>query len=178
MATIPIATDQTVAVLRVARRGYRVLQNVPVIPLLVLGVLAAMAILAPVVAPHSKLDPVTPTREQCLAKFNMPDCPYVDNAPPFWAAGGAFDTPLGTDSLGRDVLSRLMHGARISLIVALTGTLFAGAIGTVLGVLAGYMGRWWDEIIMRITDAWLTLPSLVFAILLSSVRERSEEHTS
>jgi len=173
MATIPIATDQTVAVLRVARRGYRALQNVPVIPLLMLGVLTAMAILAPIVAPHSKLDPVKPLREQCLAKFNMPDCPYVDNAPPFWAAGGTLDTPLGTDSLGRDVLSRLMHGARISLIVALTGTLFAGAIGTILGVLAGYMGRWWDEIIMRITDAWLTLPSLVFAILLSSVREPS-----
>jgi peptide/nickel transport system permease protein len=129
-----------------------------------------VAVLAPVLAPHSELDPVKPTREQCLAKYNMPDCPYVDNVPPFWARGGGFDTPLGTDFLGRDVLSRLMHGARISLIVALTGTLFAGAIGTVLGVLAGYMGRWWDEIIMRITDAWLTLPSLVFAILLSSVR--------
>jgi len=90
--------------------------------------------------------------------------------PPFWARGGTLDTPLGTDFLGRDVLSRLMYGARISLIVALTGTLFAGAIGTVLGVLAGYMGRWWDQIIMRVTDAWLTLPSLVFAILLSSVR--------
>ena len=171
MATIPIGADRTVAVVRAARRGYRVLQNLPLIPLLILATLTAMAVLAPVVAPHSKLDPVKPTREQCLAKFNFPDCPYVDNAPPFWTRGGTLDTPLGTDSLGRDVLSRLMHGARISLIVALTGTLFAGAIGTVLGVLAGYMGRWWDEIIMRITDAWLTLPSLVFAILLSSVRE-------
>ena len=63
-----------------------------------------------------------------------------------------------------------MYGARISLIVALTGTIVAGTIGTFLGVLAGYMGRWWDQVIMRITDAWLTLPSLVFAILLSSVR--------
>jgi len=170
MATIPIGADRTTAVVSAARRSYRALQTLPMIPLLILGVLASMAVLAPVVAPHSKLDPVKPTREQCLAKFNTPDCPYVDNAPPFWAAGGTLDTPLGTDSLGRDVLSRLMHGARISLIVALTGTLFAGAIGTVLGVLAGYMGRWWDEIIMRITDAWLTLPSLVFAILLSSVR--------
>src|SRR5207247_6886624 len=105
-----------------------------------------------------------------LTKYSTPDCPYSDHVPSFSARGGGFDTPLGTDFLGRDVLSRLMHGARISLIVALTGTLFAGAIGTVLGVLAGYMGRWWDEIIMRITDAWLTLPSLVFAILLSSVR--------
>jgi peptide/nickel transport system permease protein len=170
MATIPIGADRTIAVVRAARRSYRVLRDLPLVPLLILGVLASVAVLAPVVAPHSKLDPVPPTREQCLAKFNTPDCPYVDNAPPFWSPGGTFATPLGTDFLGRDVLSRLIHGARISLIVALTGTVFAGAIGTVLGVLAGYMGRWWDEIIMRITDAWLTLPSLVFAILLSSVR--------
>src|SRR5262252_7065346 len=119
MATIPIGADRTVAAVRAARRGYRVLQNLPLIPLLILGALTAMAVLAPVVAPHSKLDPVKPTREQCLAKFNFPDCPYVDNAPPFWARGGTLDTPLGTDSLGRDVLSRLMHGARISLVFAL-----------------------------------------------------------
>jgi peptide/nickel transport system permease protein len=62
-----------------------------------------------------------------------------------------------------------MYGPRISLVVALIGTLAAGVIGTWLGVLAGYLGGWWDQIIMRITDAWLTLPSLVFAILLSSV---------
>ena len=171
MATIPIGADRTLAAVRAARRGYRVLRGLPIVPLAILALLAAVAVLAPVLAPHGKLDPVKPTREQCLAKYSTPDCPYVDNAPPFWAAGGRLDTPLGTDSLGRDELSRLMHGARISLIVALTGTLFAGAIGTLLGVLAGYMGRWWDEIIMRITDAWLTLPSLVFAILLSSVSE-------
>jgi peptide/nickel transport system permease protein len=100
----------------------------------------------------------------------MANCPYVDNLPPFWLPHGRLDVPLGTDFLGRDILSRLMHGARISLVVALTGTLAAGVIGLWLGVLAGYMGRWWDQIIMRLTDAWLTLPSLVFAILLSSVR--------
>jgi peptide/nickel transport system permease protein len=170
MATIPIGADQTLATPRAVRRGVRVLREAPLIPLAILAVLAFVAILAPILAPHSKLDPVKPTPEQCQAKYGMPDCPYVDNVPPSWSRGGRLDTPLGTDFLGRDVLSRLMYGARISLIVALTGTLFAGAIGTVLGVLAGYMGRWWDEIIMRITDAWLTLPSLVFAILLSSVR--------
>ena len=170
MATIPIGADRTIATPGAVRRRVRVLRQAPLIPLVILGVLISVAVLAPVLAPHGPLDPVKPTPEQCQAKYATPDCPYVDNVPPFWSRGGRLDTPLGTDFLGRDVLSRLMYGARISLIVALTGTLFAGGIGTVLGVLAGYMGRWWDEIIMRITDAWLTLPSLVFAILLSSVR--------
>jgi peptide/nickel transport system permease protein len=145
-------------------------RELPVIPLLVLAVLVFVAILAPVLAPHSKLDPIPPTPEQCLVRYGMAHCPYVDNLPPFWFPQGSLTIPLGTDFLGRDILSRLMHGARLSLVVALTGTLAAGVIGTWLGVLAGYLGRWWDQIIMRITDAWLTLPSLVFAILLSSVR--------
>jgi peptide/nickel transport system permease protein len=170
MATIPIGADRTIATPGAVRRRVGLLRQAPLIPFVILGGLILVAALAPVLAPHGPLDPVKPTPEQCQAKYGTPDCPYVDNVPPFWSRGGRLDTPLGTDFLGRDVLSRLMYGARISLIVALTGTLFAGGIGTVLGVLAGYMGRWWDEIIMRITDAWLTLPSLVFAILLSSVR--------
>ncbi|MGH8060098.1 MAG: ABC transporter permease, partial [Candidatus Entotheonellia bacterium] len=155
---------------RLARRSADVGQAAPFIPILVLSLLGFAAIFAPVLAPHDKLQPVTPTPEQCQAKFGFPDCPYVDAMPPFWAPGGSLDTPLGTDYLGRDILSRLMYGARISLIVGVAGTLAAGIIGTLLGVLAGYMGTWWDQVIMRITDAWLTLPSLVFAILLSSVR--------
>jgi oligopeptide/dipeptide ABC transporter ATP-binding protein len=65
-------------------------------------------------------------------------CPYVDELSPFWAPGGTLRTPLGTDFLGRNVLSRLMFGARISLLVALTGTIVAGAVGTMIGILAGY----------------------------------------
>jgi peptide/nickel transport system permease protein len=144
--------------------------DLPSIPLAMVGVLFFVAIFAPVLAPHGKLDPVVPTPAQCQERFGTPSCPYIDYVPPFWLKGGTRHTPLGTDFLGRDVLSRLMYGARISLVVALTGTLFAGAIGTLLGVVAGYLGRWWDQVIMRITDAWLTLPSLVFAILLGSVR--------
>jgi len=170
MAMVTAPQRSTVLVARVARRSVWLARELPVIPLLVLGALAFVAIFAPVLAPHSKLDPVQPTREQCLARYSMTNCPYIDNAPPLWFPDGRRDIPLGTDFLGRDILSRLMHGARISLVVALTGTLAAGVIGTWLGVLAGYMGRWWDQIIMRITDAWLTLPSLVFAILLASVR--------
>src|SRR5262245_24064528 len=170
MATV-LDHAQATGVLSAARRSYRVVLDIPTIPLLILTVLLAVAIFAPVLAPHAKLDPVKPTAEQCQAKYDTPTCPYVEYAPPFWSRQGSLSTPLGTDFLGRDVLSRLMYGTRISLVVALTGTLVAGAIGTLLGVLAGYMGTWWDQIIMRITDAWLTLPSLVFAILLGSVRE-------
>ena len=170
MATILERATDIAGPSRSGRRSYTWLRDLPLIPLILIAILALAAILAPVLAPHSSLDPVPPTSEQCQAKYRMASCPYIDNVPPFWARGGTLATPLGTDYLGRDVLSRLMYGARISLVVALTGTLFAGAIGTFLGVLAGYMGRWWDHVIMRITDAWLTLPSLVFAILLSSVR--------
>lgn len=151
-------------------RLFSVLRRLPVIPLSILGILAFVAIFADVLAPHSKLDPVKPTSAQCQALYETPSCPYLEDLPPFWSKGGYIAMPLGTDFLGRDILSRLMYGARLSLIVALMGTLVAGTIGTLLGVLAGYMGRWWDQIIMRVTDAWLTLPSLVFAILLLSVR--------
>ena len=170
MATVQERAPSIGGFSRVARRSYRIVADVPTIPLLIVAILTFVAIFAPLIAPHRKLTPVKPTAEQCQARFSMADCPYVDNVPPFWLRGGTLETPLGTDFLGRDVLSRLMYGARISLVVALTGTLFAGALGTLLGVLAGYMGKWWDQIIMRITDAWLTLPSLVFAILLSAVR--------
>lgn len=170
MATVTTPRQATVVAARVARRSAWFMRELPVIPLLVLAVLAFVALFAPVLAPHSHLDPIKPTRAQCLARYDMAACPYVDNLPPFWFPQGSLDIPLGTDFLGRDILSRLMHGARISLVVALVGTLAAGVIGTWLGVLAGYMGHWWDQIIMRITDAWLTLPSLVFAILLASVR--------
>ena len=152
------------------RHLIRLLRELPTIPLVILGVLAFVAVFADVLAPHSELDPVIPTSAQCLERYGTASCPYIDEMPPFWSEGGSFATPLGTDFLGRDVLSRLMYGARISLVVALIGTLVAGTIGTLLGVLAGYLGRWWDQIIMRVTDAWLTLPSLVFEREAETVR--------
>src|SRR5262245_29824448 len=170
MSTVFEALRSVAAIPQRVRRPLRILRQLPAVPLFILVLLAFAAIFAPVIAPHSPLDPVTPTKAQCMEKFATESCPYVDGLPPFWSAGGSLDAPLGTDFLGRDVLSRLMYGARISLLVALTGTVVAGAIGTLVGVLAGYMGRWWGQIIMRITDAWLTLPSFVFAILISSVR--------
>ncbi len=89
--------------------------------------------------------------------------------PPFWLQGGSTTYLLGTDHLGRDVLSRLIHGARISLLVGVAAVLFAGISGTALGIAAGYFGGWFDQVVMRLVDAWLALPSLVFAIFLASI---------
>jgi len=89
--------------------------------------------------------------------------------PPAWQANGTLDHLLGTDHLGRDVLSRLIFGARISVIVGLMVIIVAGVIGTGFGIISGYLGRWVDQVIMRITDAWLALPVLTFAIFLAAI---------
>jgi peptide/nickel transport system permease protein len=160
-----------VDVSRAVRASYHFAREAPLIPLFILLALGLAALFAPVLAPYGKLEPVPVTDDQCRAKYgrSFRSC-YIDDDPPFFMTGSILRTPLGTDYLGRDNLSRLMYGARISLVVALTGTVAAGAIGTLLGILAGYLGNVWDQVIMRITDAWLTLPTLVFAILLASIR--------
>jgi peptide/nickel transport system permease protein len=93
---------------------------------------------------------------------------------PAWQAGGSDAHLLGTDHLGRDVLSRLLFGARVSMIVGITAVLIAGVIGTVLGIISGYLGGWVDQAIMRLTDTWLALPALTFAIFLAAVVGPSE----
>jgi peptide/nickel transport system permease protein len=85
--------------------------------------------------------------------------------PPFWLEGGSPSHPLGTDDLGRDILSRLVYGARVSLVVALFSVLASGTIGVGLGLLAGYVGGRVDTIIMRVTDASLAVPIVLIALL-------------
>src|ERR1700748_2369655 len=130
------------------RRG-----DLPLIPILILTVIALTAIFANVLAPHN------PEIGSLTARFK----------PPFWQVGGSEDQLFGTDQLGRDVLSRLIFGARVSMVVGFTAVIFAGVIGTVLGIMAGYLGGWADQVIMRITDAWLALPALTFAIFLAAI---------
>ena len=84
-------------------------------------------------------------------------------------AGGSEAHLLGTDHVGRDVLSRLIFGARVSIVVGFLAVIVAGAIGTTLGILSGYLGGWVDQVIMRLTDTWLALPALTFAIFLAAV---------
>src|SRR5262245_30233391 len=94
--------------------------------------------------------------------------------PPAWQSGGSVEHLLGTDHVGRDVLSRLIFGARVSIVVGFTAVIVAGIIGTVLGIVSGYLGGWVDQVIMRLTDTWLALPALTFAIFLAAIVGPSE----
>lgn len=118
---------------------------------LALLVLAALG--APWLAPHNPL-------EQDL---------FTSRLPPFWMAGAEPGYWLGTDSLGRDVLSRIMHGARVALIVALVAGTATALLGATLGLIAGYYRGWADLVISRLVDIWMAFPPVLFAILLIAV---------
>ncbi|MCC6176941.1 MAG: ABC transporter permease [Chloroflexi bacterium] len=85
-------------------------------------------------------------------------------APPFWLPGGSLESPLGADYQGRDLLSRLIFGARTSLLVGVSAVAVAGLLGAPLGLVAGYCGGWIDAALMRLADAQLALPPIVLAI--------------
>jgi len=129
------------------------LKDFPLIPALILGFIALVAIFANFLAPHN------PEIGSLTVRFK----------PPFWQTGGTIKYLLGTDQLGRDVLSRLIFGARVSMVVGFTAVIFAGTVGTTLGIISGYLGGWVDQVIMRITDTWLALPALMFAIFLAAI---------
>jgi len=129
------------------------LGDFPLIPALILGGVAFVAIFANLLAPHN------PEIGSLAARFR----------PPFWESGGSAKYLLGTDQLGRDVLSRLIFGARVSMVVGFTAVIFAGTVGTTLGIISGYLGGWVDQVVMRITDTWLALPPLMFAIFLAAI---------
>lgn len=86
--------------------------------------------------------------------------------PPVWVPGGSMDHLLGTDKMGRDILSRIIYGARVSLAVSLVAIVVAGSIGTALGLAAGYFGGRLDTLIMRLVDVSLALPTILLALVL------------
>ena len=123
---------------------------------IVLGICVAGALFAPWVAPHNPFD---------LRTLNLMDA----LTPPAWEEGGNSSYPLGTDDQGRDVLSAIMFGARISLLVGLASVAFAIVMGVSLGLLAGYVGGKVDAFIMRVADVQLSFPAILIALLIDGV---------
>jgi peptide/nickel transport system permease protein len=123
----------------------------PVVALtLLMFLLVIPAVLAPQVAPY---DPIQGSLSKRLK-------------PPAWQQGGTIEHLLGTDKLGRDNLSRIIHGARVSLIVSLVAIFVGGVIGTGLGMISGYFGGWVDAVLMRLVDISLSLPTILLALVL------------
>src|SRR2546425_11125907 len=127
------------------------LARLPWVSFSIIAVLALVAVLAPLVAPPS------------ATEQSLPD----KLLPPAWQEGGSTKYLLGTDVLGRDVLSRLIYGARVSLIVAAAALLAGGGVGLVVGIVSGYLGGRTDSVLMRVVDATLTLPTVLIALLLA-----------
>ena len=114
------------------------------------------ALFAELVAPHNPFD---------LATLELSDA----RLPPAWEAEGVAKYPLGTDDQGRDILSALMYGARISLLVGLASVVLSMVVGVGLGLLAGFVGGKTDAVIMRICDVMLSFPSILIALLINGV---------
>jgi peptide/nickel transport system permease protein len=119
----------------------------------ILVLIVVAAITAPLVAPHD------PERGVLIDS----------KKPPVWAEGGSSDYLLGTDALGRDVFTRVLYGARISLVVGITAVVLAGAIGILLGLFSGFYGGRVDDIIMRFADIQLAVPFILLAIAILAV---------
>ena len=154
MAEIPgqasaVIQIQTIPMYRRAWAGAAALKRAPLIPSIILGTFIIFAIAAPLIAPH---DPV--------------ENDIMNNlAPPVWAADGSPSNLLGTDKLGRDVLSRIIHGTRISLGLSLLVIIVGGGAGSALGMASGYMGGRADALVQRWVEAMLALPLILVALV-------------
>ena len=137
-------------VVRPVRWRLAALRRAPVVPLGIIIILVLTALMAHVLTPYSPVNISLPDRLR----------------PPFWEQGGSLAHPLGTDPMGRDLLTRLIYGARISLLVGFLGLLVGGGVGAALGLIAGYAGGRLDAFLMRVTDTTLSFPIILFAILL------------
>jgi peptide/nickel transport system permease protein len=133
-------------------RATRIIQNLALwIPTIVMAIMVILALFAPWISPHD------PTQGKITDRYS----------PPAFMEGGKTEYLLGTDQLGRDILSRLIYGARISLSVSLLAIFITAGIGTILGIAAGYGGGRTDAVIMRIVDVALSFPGLLLAMLLA-----------
>jgi peptide/nickel transport system permease protein len=119
-------------------------------------VILLAALFAPLLAPHNPFD---------LASLDIMDA----NTPPAWQEGGSAAFTLGTDDQGRDILSAIMYGSRVSLLVGFASVLFSMVLGVTLGLISGYAGGRVDSVIMRIADVQLSFPAILVALLVDGV---------
>ncbi len=134
-------------------RAFNLLVRWPVVPGTVLSILVVLAVFTPLIAPH---EPLAASVRNRLA-------------PPVWYENGTTNYLLGADTVGRDVLTRLMYGARISLLVAAVALVTGTVVGTTIGLIAGYYGGLVDEVLMRIVDVWFGLPFVLIALVIAVI---------
>ena len=126
-------------------------QRLPVVSLGIVAIFVLVALLAPLLAPADPYD------QSLRLRFR----------PPVWEERGSWAYPLGTDRLGRDLLSRIIYGARVSLAAGVVTVLISSAFGAAVGLVAGYYGGRTDAVLMRVTDATLSFPVILLALILA-----------
>ena len=139
-----MANPQNATPLRLFIRRFRK-ETTAIIGLVIIIVFVALAMLAGLISPYPPLE------QHISASLQPPSAAH----------------PFGADKLGRDIFSRILYGARISLFTGLTVVGLAASVGTLIGTVAGYLGGWWDEAIMRITDIFFAFPSLILAMAIA-----------
>jgi peptide/nickel transport system permease protein len=157
MLTLPfrkevLLQDDESVVSKLQRQSRR-RERIPLTAALIVAILVICAVFADFLVPHS------PTSGELALRFR----------PPFWLPGGTTDYLLGTDALGRDILSRIILGSRVSLTLAIVTIFLSATIGSAIGLVSGYFGGALDSLLMRFTDAVLSLPLILIAIVLAVV---------
>lgn len=152
-STSRLSRSRPWAWVRTLHTSWRFIRRYPVIPVAILILLAVMAIFASYVAPYDPL-------QADITKVKTP---------PIWVEGGSSEYIIGADHVGRDLLSRVIHGSRISLMVAGIVIVAGGVVGTALGIVAGYLGGFWDELIMRFVDLTYAVPFILVALVAAVV---------
>ena len=148
VAPVPTGGSRVVRAVRVLLED-----KVALVASVFIALVVFAAVFAPLVAPSS------PSQVQLQDRL----------LPPVWSNGGSWSNVLGTDALGRDILSRIFFGARTSLLIGASVVLISGAFGTLMGLVAGYRGGRWDTAIMRLADAQLAFPGLLLVIIVIGV---------
>jgi peptide/nickel transport system permease protein len=146
---IPVSENSQVDGNRRLIRQLQKIKRYPIIPGGILGLIILAAVFAPLIAPHD------------------PEFGYLGDReiPPFWSEEGSFNHLLGTDQQGRDIFSRIIFGARISMIIVITVVAIGGTVGVMLGMTAAWYGKHVDEFIMRLVDFTLAMPFILIALV-------------